>query len=68
MARIGSLCLLRPPATLVTLFPLMLDVAQLLLDFLDLGRIAHVFAQVIAKLDSGTAVRGGDLDNDVEGL
>jgi hypothetical protein len=45
-----------------------LDVAQLLLDFLDLGRIAHVFAHIVAELDSGAAVRSSDLDNNVEGL
>lgn len=46
----------------------MLDIAQLLLDFLDLLRIAHVLSQIVAKLDSGTAVRAGDLDNNVERL
>lgn len=65
---VDSLCLLRPSLTLITFFPLVLDVTQLLLDFLDLGRIAHIFAQVVAELDSGTAVGGGDLDNNVEGL
>ena len=68
MARVDSLCLLRPAATLITFFPLVLDVAQLLLDFLDLGRIAHIFAQIVAELNSRTAVRGGDLDNNVERL
>lgn len=68
MAKTGSLCLLRPALTLVTLFPLVLNVAQPFLNFLDLGRYTHVLAHIVAKLDSGTAVRGGDLDNDIEGL
>lgn len=67
-ARVDSLCLLRPAVAFIAFFPLVLDVAQLLLDFLDLGRIAHIFAQIVAELNSRTAVRGGDLDNNVERL
>lgn len=68
MTRVDGLCLLRPSTGLITFFPIVLDVAQLLLDFLDLGRITHVLTQIVAELDSGTAVRAGNLDNNVEGL
>ena len=68
MAKIGCLCLLCPAVTLITLFPLVLNVAQPFLDFLDLGGYTHILAHIVAKLDSGTAIRSGDLDNDVEGL
>jgi hypothetical protein len=34
--------------------------------FLDLGGYTHILAHIVAKLDSGTAIRSGDLDNDVE--
>lgn len=46
----------------------MLDVSELLLDVLDGVLVAGVLAHVVAELDGGLAVCGGDFDDDVEGF
>lgn len=46
----------------------MLGVPQLLLDLLDLGVVASVLAHIVAELDGRSAVRGGNLNDNVERL
>lgn len=46
----------------------MLDVSELLLDFLDSIFVAGILAHVVTELDGGTAVGAGDFDDDVEGF
>jgi hypothetical protein len=52
----------------ITLFPRVLDITQLLLDFKNLGMITRVFTQVVTELDGRTTICSGNLDNNVEGL
>lgn len=58
--------LLLPAIALVTLLPFMLGIPKLLLHPSNLLRVARVFAHVVAELDSRTAIRGSNLDHDVE--
>lgn len=46
----------------------MLDVAQFLLDFLDLLVIAGVLTHVVAELHGRATIGSGDLDDDIEWL
>ena len=56
-----------PSRRLVAAFPLLLDVAEALLDFVDDFGVARVLADVVADFDGGVAAGGGDFDDDVEG-
>jgi len=64
----GHILCPRPAVTLIALFPLLLGVSQALLNPGHLFRVTGVLAQVITELDSGTAIRSGDFDDDVERL
>lgn len=55
-----------PSSRLVARSPLLLHVAQRLLDFIHRVRIARVLPDVVADLDGGTAGGGGKFDDDVE--
>ena len=56
-----------PSRRLVAAFPLLLDVAEALLDLVDDFGVARVLADVVADFDGGLAAGGGDFDDDVEG-
>ena len=47
---------------------MLFNVSQPLLHFQHLSMVTSVFAEVVTELDSGTAIRSGDFDNDVQGL
>lgn len=56
-----------PPCLLISSGPLLLDVAQSLLDLVHRVQITRVLSNVIADLDRRTAGGRGDFDDDVEG-
>lgn len=57
-----------PAITLIALFPNVLGVPELLLHLLDLGVVTSVLAHIVAELDCRPAVRGGNLNDNVERL
>lgn len=65
-ANLKILCLLRPSVALVNLGPGLLCVSQLLLDLCHLCGVSGVLAEVVAKLDSWLAIRGGDFNDNVQ--
>lgn len=56
-----------PPPPLIPLPPLPLHIPQFLLDFPHHPLIPRILPHIIADFDSRVAVRGGELDDDVEG-
>lgn len=57
-----------PAIAFIDFSPRLFSVAQLLLDLLNFGLVAGVFAHVITQLHGWPTIRGGDLDDDIEGL
>lgn len=66
LSRRCFLALGSPPCLLVTSSPLLLHIAQSLLDLVHGVRVAGVLSNVVADLDGGTAGGGGEFDDDVE--
>ena len=65
---LGVVILLAPARRLVAARPVLLDVAELALDLVDLFGVAHVLANVVADLDGRVAGSRAKLDDNVERL
>lgn len=56
-----------PPESLVSIIPGFLHISDIVLNPVNCGLIASVLADVVADLDSRLTIRGGDLDDDIQG-